>query len=391
MNDLPGYLVVAPWHVTEQGGVNGVIRHLTSEMQEAGECRPVLLENAWARSRPHRDADAAIPTIAMRLRAPTAAAGGVASIRALIAFLGTLPVTLYRITTILRQFNIQYINVHYPGVSCFVFALLRRTRLFRGKLVLSFHGSDARAAANLHGLSRSVYDWSLRNADTIVTVSHELARAIAACTRGTEAKLTVVYNGIELETFRSAFDATNVSRPMKPNRIAICVSSFDLKKGVDILLHAFAEVAPKMLDVKLLIVGESGDDDDALMALADQLGVSSRVEWRRNVSEKEVAAFLAAADVFVLPSRNEGFPLALLEAGAAGLPVVATRVGGVPELISHGDNGLLVAPEDPAAMAAALQRLLDDPASAQMGARLRQAVELFTWNATYRGYARLLG
>ncbi|MDP8962201.1 MAG: glycosyltransferase, partial [Actinomycetota bacterium] len=126
----------------------------------------------------------------------------------------------------------------------------------------------------------------------------------------------------------------------------------------------------------LLMVGD-GEEHDALKRQSVRLGIGDRVHitgWTDDVHH-----FLAQSDIFVLPSRSEGFPLAIVEAMLAGLPVVASRVGGVPEAVRNGETGLLVPKDDPDRLATALQRLIDDPElRLGMGRRGRDVATSFT-------------
>ena len=140
-------------------------------------------------------------------------------------------------------------------------------------------------------------------------------------------------------------------------------------KGMDNLVRAAAVLKRDLPSAKVLIAGE-GPDRPVLEGLIEELGVQDNVVLlglRRDVPD-----VLAALDVAVCPSDSEGSPLSVMEYMDAGLPVVGTRVGGVPDLIDEGVEGLLVPRRDPAALAAALARLLRDPATARsMGARGR--------------------
>jgi glycosyltransferase involved in cell wall biosynthesis len=146
------------------------------------------------------------------------------------------------------------------------------------------------------------------------------------------------------------------------------IGRLEPQKGVDVLIRALADVD----DATLLVVGD-GSERERLEALARAVGVSERIEWKgwsdtpRN--------YLGALDVFVLPSRNEGFPLTALEALLAGTAVVASDVGSVAEAIRDGETGLLVPPEDHVALAEALRRLLaDQTLGSRLGERGRQMV-----------------
>jgi glycosyltransferase involved in cell wall biosynthesis len=157
----------------------------------------------------------------------------------------------------------------------------------------------------------------------------------------------------------------------------ICnVGRHDPVKGIDVLLEAMTVIDPA---VRLVQIG-GGPLHDELISQRDRLGLAGRVEFRSIGWSERVADHLGAFDLFVLPSRIEGLPVSVMEAMLAGLPIVASDVGSVSEEVNHGDNGLLVAPEDPAALAAAINELMaDDERRALMGVRSREiAVERFT-------------
>lgn len=131
-------------------------------------------------------------------------------------------------------------------------------------------------------------------------------------------------------------------------------------KGMSVLLNAMVDVIALVPEVELIVIGD-GPDRSAFEAEAHRLGIQSAVSFRGVRSPAEVADALASTDVFVLPSFAEGVPVSLMEALAAGVPVVATPVGGVSELVDDGVNGVLVRPADPCGLAAALVELLGDP------------------------------
>lgn len=154
--------------------------------------------------------------------------------------------------------------------------------------------------------------------------------------------------------------------------VLVAVGRLNAQKGFDVLLTALVDLPV----VRLMIVG-GGEEHQALTTLAAGLGLDSRVTitgWTDRVRD-----FLAEADVFVLPSRSEGFPLAIVEAMQAGLPVVATNVGSVSEAVADGRTGLLVPKDDPHTLAAALRKLIDDSdLRARMGLRGRAIASAFT-------------
>lgn len=151
---------------------------------------------------------------------------------------------------------------------------------------------------------------------------------------------------------------TSAAAPAAREPLIAALGRLWLEKGHDVLIRAFAAVAPEYPEWRLTIVGE-GPERGALTALAASLGISERVAMPGWMDVPE--EMLARASVFVMSSRYEGFPNALLEAMGAGLPVVSTACRGTEELIEEGRNGYVVPIDDADALAAALRRLLADP------------------------------
>ena len=172
-----------------------------------------------------------------------------------------------------------------------------------------------------------------------------------------------IVNGVDVEYFRppapgekaAARDTLQLSADQ---RVVVCVANLRPVKGVNHLLDAFARLPARQETDRLLLVGGGRLEPD-LRAQADRLGVADQVRFVGH--QKDVRPFLRAADYLVLPSLSEGLPNSVLEAAAAGLPVVATRVGGVPEVIIHDVNGLLVEPGSADSLADAMQMLHGDP------------------------------
>ena len=145
------------------------------------------------------------------------------------------------------------------------------------------------------------------------------------------------------------------------------------EKDVANLVRATALTAGQADDLRIVVAG-GGPCLNDLTSLVSELNVADRVAFRGEV--RDVPSLLADASIFVLPSLSEGIPLTVLEAMAAGLPVVATRVGGIPEVVVHGETGLLVPPADPRALSQAILDLWRDPEKAWlMGKAGRRRVE----------------
>lgn len=168
-------------------------------------------------------------------------------------------------------------------------------------------------------------------------------------------------------------------------------------KGFDDLIRALPPIVRQIPRVRCLVVGEAPRQKylDHLFGLAERLGVRDRLVWVG--AQEDVPRFLAAMDLFVLPSHTEGLPLTVLEAMAAGLPVIGTAVGGIPEAVRHGETGFVVPAQDPRRLAEAVTDVLVNPALAtSMGEAGRaSARDTFTLEAEARGthaqYCRVLG
>jgi len=199
----------------------------------------------------------------------------------------------------------------------------------------------------------------------------ELARAFMP-----ELDVPVIPNGVDTRLFHPAEAGPAGDRPVR----LLAVGRLVAQKGIDVLLDALAR--PGLETVELDVVGDGGWRG-ALEGQAAALGMAGRVRLHGWLDRSVLAEIYRAADVFVLPSRDEGMPNVVLEAMASGLPVVASAVAGARELVVEGSTGFLVPPEEPGALADALLRLTGDPAlRAALGGRGRRRVEEhFSWRA----------
>ena len=216
----------------------------------------------------------------------------------------------------------------------------------------------------------------LRDATFVVAISDH-NRGFLGDLGADDAKVELVHYGIDLSAYRYRPRAPERSGPVR----ALCVASFMESKGHSVLIEALAAGGEQIDRVEFELVGE-GPLRGEIEALARSRGVAHRLRLLGRLSEQDVARRLDAADLFVLPSivaRNgdtEGIPNALIEAMASGVPVVSTRVSGIPELVRDGETGLLTDPEDSSGLRAAIERTLADPDAARARAvRGREIVE----------------
>ena len=259
------------------------------------------------------------------------------------------PLLLARLVRELRADVVHTHLVHadvYGGLA----AKLRGSRLVSTK-----HNDDPFR----RGAFRHVERGLARLADGVVAITESLRRFTIDEVGVPASKVETIHYGLD-----DLPDAWGVNAPdgiPEGARIALAVSRLTGQKGIDVAIRALASLPA---DVVLVVLGE-GPDRAPLERLARELGVERRVFLLGRVPD--VAAWLRRADIFVHPARWEGFGLAVLEAMLAGLPVVATRVSSLPELVVDGETGLLVAADDAAGFAAAVSSALEQPALGDAG------------------------
>jgi glycosyltransferase involved in cell wall biosynthesis len=228
--------------------------------------------------------------------------------------------------------------------------------------------------------------------DAIFAVSEQVRLHSIEVDRVNPARIETIYNGLDL----SGWNAPSVTGRTSQNILITTVGNIRRVKCQDIFIRAAALIVPQFPNVSFSVAGEILEPDyfEELQALVSDLSLSNRFHFIGGVIN--LRQHLSTADIFVLPSRSEGFSNAIIEAMAASLPVVATNVGGNPEAVKDGVSGFLVPPEDPAKMAEAIRQLLANPSQARaMGVTGRSiAAENFTIEAMMqrivRTYKKLL-
>jgi glycosyltransferase involved in cell wall biosynthesis len=244
-----------------------------------------------------------------------------------------------------RTENPEIVHVHNP--TSLHYAVLSKL-VSRPAIVMTLHG-------DMHARIGTQLEWFLT--DAIVAVSRAAKQAVRL--PASAGSVTVIHNGIEPRSGVSiSKEAARQGLANAEDFVGIIVARVDGHKGHRTLLHSFTLIRDAGLNVKLLIVGD-GQDLESMQKLAAELRLSSEmVQFLGRRSD--IDNLLAASDFFVLPSDTEGLPLSVLEAMSHGLPIIATHVGGLPELIDHGHHGLLVPPGNPHALFAAIHQLESD-------------------------------
>jgi glycosyltransferase involved in cell wall biosynthesis len=274
-----------------------------------------------------------------------------------------------------RHCSILHCHQASLGIAPATIAVLAKRR-WGGKIIVKFMGSRVCDMAQSH--TWVIRRWLLRQADAFVAMNDPVRMGLKEI--GLDVPTCLLPNGVDTRTFCPTDASTRqalrqrLGLPLQSS-IMLFVGRLDPVKALDALLQAWARVVQQMSERQptLVLVG-NGSERDRLVQLAQELGISASVHFA-GASDK-VAEWYNSANLFVLPSHIEGLSNALLEAMACGLPVIATAVGGTPEVIENNVNGLLVPPKDVDALSEAILHLIRHPAQAQrFGQAARQTVQ----------------
>jgi len=272
------------------------------------------------------------------------------------------PFNILRLISLLRKTKPDIVHTH----GYFSSVIGRLSAKIAGVPVIINH---LHTVFNLSSLRNVIVDKTLNLfTDRIICVSKKVEESFMAAGYGFKKKSIVIYNGIDGRKFMPRISGHQT-------KSLISVASLYPHKGQTYLLKALKIVSEECPEVSLEIVGD-GPLRKELEDECSSLGISSKVKFlgERN----DVAFLLSRAGIFILTSLREGFSLSLIEALACGLPVIATNIGGVPEIVKDQENGLLVSSQDSRALAIAIKSLLkDEPRMREMGLKGREIFEKF--------------
>ena len=277
----------------------------------------------------------------------------------------------------LRSQQYDLIDAHYfypDGVA----AILLGQRLNK-PVVITARGSDLNLIPQ-YQIPRRMIQWAARNAAGLITVSHALKDVLISL--GTpEQRINVLTNGVDLNLFHPTDDRKNLRNQLNiKGPTLLSVGNLVELKGHDLVIWALRELP----QFRLLIAGD-GPEKQKLADLAQRIGVEDRLTFLGTLPHDQLREYYSAADIFILASSREGMPNVLLEALACGTPVVATRVGGIPEVVTRPEAGILV-DRHPQALAKGVQTLL---ANYPERTATRQYAETFGWDKTSHGQFEL--
>jgi glycosyltransferase involved in cell wall biosynthesis len=321
-------------HVHRIRGIGGSERHLLTLLPALAEqgIEPVLVgldDPAWNAT----DFYGALRVPAVRVRSPR----------------DLDPLLLARLVRELRADVVHTHLVHadvYGGVAA---------KLRASKLVSTKHNDDPFRRGGFRYVERGL----AHLADRVVTITDSLRRFTIEEVGVPASKVETIHYG--LDDLPAAWGANPPDDVPSEARVLLSVARLTKQKGIDVAIRAL----PLLPAGTVLVVLGEGPERAALEALAQELGVADRVHLLGRVPD--VSAWLRRAAVLVHPARWEGFGLGVLEAMLAGLPVVASRVSSLPELVSDGETGVLVQPDDPSALAAGISSALEQPGLGSAG------------------------
>lgn len=354
-----------------EGHICGLLQNLSREMFRAHlVCDPTIFE----RFRTAVPSD--VEVTALQLSSPADVASAM------------------RLARLIRQERFQIVHSHMFWSSLFASPIARACGV---PIVMeTLHGTEAWRKGWKAGntIDRTINQFVTKH----IAVCESDARFLAEKKHVPSSKIEVIHNGIDVQRILGSRDVRPAIRhavgAADSDCVLITVARFHKGKGHRVLLEAMRELAVKHPQGKLVLLGE-GEEQAAMRSLCTNLGIAEKVRFagfQPNVSE-----WLSAADINVLPTFYEGLPLTILEAMAAGLPTVASNVGGIPEAIEDGVSGLLVPAGDARKLAEAISSLIGDAeARVRIGTAARQGVlRHFTIErqvrATEKLYTGLLG
>jgi glycosyltransferase involved in cell wall biosynthesis len=327
---------------------------------------PVVIVTAWAPPPPGQ--------LWLKLPVPQL------PVRHALGFAASFLPNLLRLRTLTRQ--AIAVNPHFVGLEILPLVLLRVFRLCP-KLILSVHGADIAGPLTSSAWKRAVFAWMLSSADLVVACSHALAQTVRRVSP--KARVVAVWNAA------SSPGTISHVRPIDPAYI-VCVAGFVKKKGHDTLLAAFRIILHERPQLQLVLIGRDGPEQKTVAAAIHAQDLTGHVHIMVNISHEEVWRWVQHAECLVLPSREEPFGIALLEAALTRTPVVATRVDGVPEFLTDRVHGLLCDPDRPDQIAEAVLHTLTDRGTAgdRVHAFYERARDL-TWARAFARYRSKAG
>lgn len=333
----------------ERGGVVSVVANLARRLQDDGH-NVLIFHPFGSVILKHRLTQLGFAGVQLRLTMPFGRGirGLLRTVVSPLLFVSSLLQLLW----FLRSHHVHVVNLHYVIDNFVYFAICRRLVAIR--LVTSVHGRDAFYREQpLEKYSRA-FKFVASASDLVVLPSDAYRRKFLQAFPHLQERTIFIHNGIDPGRFNAP---AQVNHGL--NRYILCIAELQEYKAIDILLRAAQQLLTDDDSLTLVLAGDGPLRRD-LESLSSSLGIRHRTMFLGTQGASEIVTLLRGCEVMVLPSRMEPFGIVLIEAMACKAPVVATNVGGIPEIIQHEVSGILVEPENPGALSAAIRRVLTD-------------------------------
>jgi len=269
-------------------------------------------------------------------------------------------------------------------------------------MVLTVHSTEY-GRSSLHSPDSYTIDgiewWATYEADKLIVTTEFMRREVCDNFRVPWEKVEIVPNGIDLRKFPTSVDREAVRRRYgihAHEKLVLCVGRLVPQKGVEYLIKAVPLIAQRHRDAKFIIVGD-GWLKSHLEYLARSTEHGGKISFTGFISDSELAALLMSADVLVVPSIYEPFGIVAIEGMAAGVPVVATQIGGLSEIVEHDKTGILVYSRNPESIAWGVDRVLSDQGHSRWLVQnaLEKVQKTYSWEAiamkTVKVYEEVVG
>jgi glycosyltransferase involved in cell wall biosynthesis len=377
-----GWLFVMPWEPTAIGGVSRVVSELAVSLANGTTYDPYILVLDWEAREPiyHRSGAATVIRLRMRGRGP-------AWSRERLVYWLTLPWSAQRLRRLMSQMRVAVVNAHYPTDQALELLTRIRSTLPHARTIVSFHGSDVAQLTRRRPVD--LQRW-LRELG--------LATVVTFCSAGLMARLHAVLGASLANAEVRRNGASRWKEPIRAGtsdggRVTVLsVGAYVVNKAHEILIGAFDLIASAHPDLHLMIVGASGPTLRDIETLVRSRALGERVTLRTDVALDDMGPIYDGALMFVSASRFEPFGISILEAGAAGLPVIATDTDGAREILEDGNDSIIVPVEDKVSLARAMVSMATNRDLRERLSRNLRAKVLreFQWDAIARGWEALV-
>ena len=373
---FPKFRVMQVISNLEIGGAQEVVRTLAENIDQFGSTSVVCTFQDGPLSEAIRSQGIPVEVLPERKH----------SVFSVIPYINEMVNYYQQLQHLVEKYQIDVIQTHLLRSMDFLVLLLRKSH--GPRVYWTFHNSlfdlredhlvKHRWSLKIKRFSHHVLYWlGSKRVDGIIAVSQDVKTAIMDTMVGIpNNKITIIRNCVDFQRYKRNIDrqkAREVIGFTEENMIGVVVATFKKQKGHRFLVEAVSSLVQKYPEFRVLFVGD-GELRSEMENLVDELGLKGVIHFLGTRSD--IPSILAASDLFILPSLWEGLPMALIEAMASGLPVVATRVSGTSEVMVDGKSGILVEPGVSKALASAIQKMLENPEKTrEMGIFARDRVE----------------